>query len=260
MRRLEPGARILLFAISMTSVERFVRKVRRKVVYHGVRNAAWLALLKGLGCDRWISVLRAHSIEQVDPAFIEPAPGYTGSFIGARALEAFTRDPETALPADSVRYALAKGDKCFGFVHGGTLRAYGWYATTPTRVSPYLKIHFDRGYVYMYRGFTHASHRGRRLFPTGMTHALRHFRAVGYKGMLLYVDATNLESLKSCARMGQFGLDPAHYGWYRDFRRYGTVPHAGFGLGFERTVAYVTGLSNVRDAIPFPRTPGSASY
>src|SRR6185295_18463714 len=101
MRRLEPGARILIFAISMTSVERFVRKVRRKVVYHGVRNTAWLALLKGLGCDRWISVLRGHSIEQVDPAFIEPAPGYTGGFIGARALEAFARDPETALPADS---------------------------------------------------------------------------------------------------------------------------------------------------------------
>jgi asparaginyl-tRNA synthetase len=62
------------------------------------------------------------------------------------------------------------------------------------------------------------------------------------------------------ARMKESGLDPAHYGWYRDLRRYGTVPHAGFGLGFERTVAYVTGLSNVRDAIPFPRTPGNARY
>jgi asparaginyl-tRNA synthetase len=62
------------------------------------------------------------------------------------------------------------------------------------------------------------------------------------------------------ARMAEVGLNKEHYGWYRDLRRYGTVPHAGFGLGFERTVAYVTGLSNVRDAIPFPRTPGSASY
>ncbi len=62
------------------------------------------------------------------------------------------------------------------------------------------------------------------------------------------------------ARMEQSGLDRAHYGWYRDLRRYGTVPHAGFGLGFERTVVYVTGLTNVRDAIPFPRTPGSARY
>ncbi|MCA3000952.1 MAG: asparagine--tRNA ligase [Burkholderiales bacterium] len=62
------------------------------------------------------------------------------------------------------------------------------------------------------------------------------------------------------ARMLESGLDPAHYSWYRDLRRYGTVPHAGFGLGFERTISYATGLSNVRDVIPFPRTPGSARY
>jgi asparaginyl-tRNA synthetase len=61
-------------------------------------------------------------------------------------------------------------------------------------------------------------------------------------------------------RITESGLDLAAYSWYRDLRRYGTVPHAGFGLGFERTVAYVTGLSNVRDVIPFPRTPGSARY
>jgi len=62
------------------------------------------------------------------------------------------------------------------------------------------------------------------------------------------------------ARMAERGIDKEHYGWYRDLRRYGTVPHAGFGLGFERTLAYVTGLANVRDAIPFPRTPGNARY
>ena len=62
------------------------------------------------------------------------------------------------------------------------------------------------------------------------------------------------------ARLLETGMDREHYGWYRDLRRYGTVPHAGFGLGFERTVAYVTGLSNVRDVIPFPRTPGNARY
>ncbi len=60
------------------------------------------------------------------------------------------------------------------------------------------------------------------------------------------------------ARMAAAGLDREHYGWYRDLRRYGSVPHAGFGLGFERTIAYVTGLANVRDVIPFPRTPGNA--
>jgi asparaginyl-tRNA synthetase len=62
------------------------------------------------------------------------------------------------------------------------------------------------------------------------------------------------------ARMAERGIDKEHYAWYRDLRRYGTVPHAGFGLGFERTIAYSTGLANVRDAIPFPRTPGNARY
>lgn len=62
------------------------------------------------------------------------------------------------------------------------------------------------------------------------------------------------------ARMDETKLDKNHYGWYRDLRRYGSVPHAGFGLGFERTVSYITGLANVRDVIPFPRTPGNARY
>ncbi|NCF44223.1 MAG: asparagine--tRNA ligase, partial [Proteobacteria bacterium] len=48
--------------------------------------------------------------------------------------------------------------------------------------------------------------------------------------------------------------------WYRDLRRYGTVPHAGFGLGLERLLLYITGMDNIRDAIPFPRVPGNASF
>ncbi|MFA5716925.1 MAG: asparagine--tRNA ligase [Desulfobulbaceae bacterium] len=59
-------------------------------------------------------------------------------------------------------------------------------------------------------------------------------------------------------RMAEAGLNEAEYGWYLDLRRYGTVPHSGFGLGFERLVQLVTGLPNIREAIPFPRTPGSA--
>ncbi len=61
-------------------------------------------------------------------------------------------------------------------------------------------------------------------------------------------------------RLAECGIDAGPYGWYRDFRRYGSVPHAGFGLGFERTISYVTGMANVRDVIPFPRTPGNADF
>ncbi len=61
-------------------------------------------------------------------------------------------------------------------------------------------------------------------------------------------------------RLREQKLHPEDYGWYRDLRRYGSVPHAGFGLGLERLVSYLSGVSNVRDVIPFPRTPGHAEF
>ena len=61
-------------------------------------------------------------------------------------------------------------------------------------------------------------------------------------------------------RMKQAGLDAENYWWYLDLRRYGTVPHAGFGLGFERTVQFATGMQNIRDVIPFPRTPNNVEF
>ncbi|MCH8005740.1 MAG: asparagine--tRNA ligase [Planctomycetes bacterium] len=61
-------------------------------------------------------------------------------------------------------------------------------------------------------------------------------------------------------RIEEMGLNRDDYWWYRDLRRYGTVPHAGFGLGFERTVQYATGMANIRDVIPFPRTPKNADF
>jgi asparaginyl-tRNA synthetase len=61
-------------------------------------------------------------------------------------------------------------------------------------------------------------------------------------------------------RLDELKLDKQLFWWYRDLRRYGTVPHAGFGLGFERYVGYITGMTNIRDVIPFPRTPGHAEF
>lgn len=61
-------------------------------------------------------------------------------------------------------------------------------------------------------------------------------------------------------RMGEQNLDPDDYWWYRELRQYGTVPHSGFGLGLERIVQFITGMGNIRDVIPFPRTPGNADF
>jgi asparaginyl-tRNA synthetase len=68
----------------------------------------------------------------------------------------------------------------------------------------------------------------------------------------------NLELLE--ARMKDLGLKAEDYGFYLDLRRYGSFPHAGFGLGFERMLMYLTGMTNIRDVIPFPRTPKNALF
>ena len=61
-------------------------------------------------------------------------------------------------------------------------------------------------------------------------------------------------------KIPEFGLDPKPYWWYLELRKYGSVPHSGFGAGFERLLRFVTGLDNIRDVIPFPRFPGSAAF
>ena len=61
-------------------------------------------------------------------------------------------------------------------------------------------------------------------------------------------------------RMKEAGLNPQDYWWYLDLRRYGGVKHAGFGLGFERAIMYLSGITNIRDVIPFPRTPKNAEF
>jgi asparaginyl-tRNA synthetase len=61
-------------------------------------------------------------------------------------------------------------------------------------------------------------------------------------------------------RMREQGLNPEGYQWYLDLRRYGTVPHSGFGLGLERVLLFLSGMANIRDVIPFPRTPGNAEF
>ena len=68
----------------------------------------------------------------------------------------------------------------------------------------------------------------------------------------------DLEKLEK--RMEQLGLNKEDYWWYLDLRRFGSVAHSGFGLGFERLIMYITGMQNIRDVIPFPRTPNNCDF
>jgi asparaginyl-tRNA synthetase len=61
-------------------------------------------------------------------------------------------------------------------------------------------------------------------------------------------------------KLSEVGIDPEDLWWYLETRKFGSAPHSGFGLGFERLVLFVTGMTNIRDVIPFPRTPKSAEF
>jgi asparaginyl-tRNA synthetase len=62
------------------------------------------------------------------------------------------------------------------------------------------------------------------------------------------------------ARLAELGMNPEEYWWYLELRKYGSVPHSGFGLGFDRALMYCTGMDNIRDVLPFPRTPGHVEF
>jgi asparaginyl-tRNA synthetase len=79
-----------------------------------------------------------------------------------------------------------------------------------------------------------------------------------FTSFTIFDSEDKLETLE--ARCQETGLKPENIWWYSDLRRYGSVPHAGFGLGFERLIMFVTGLENIRDVIPFPRVPGHAEF
>jgi hypothetical protein len=150
-----------------------------------------------------IKLLQCFFYEAVNPAFATCPPPYKGQFLAPSGIRQFARDPDSDLTRDFLAEALSKGDECFGILDGGTLAAYSWYSTKPTRIDPRdLFIEVDGRYIYMYRGFTLERFRGQRLHAIGKTIALQSYLAGGKRGMISYVEFVNAESLKSTRRMG----------------------------------------------------------
>jgi hypothetical protein len=187
----------------MNPIAQLGQKALKKVRRYGVTNLLYEAAVDAANRIVPFKVLRGVYVEQPHPGFLDiPAP-YAGAFFTAPELREFARDPQIEMSKEFLDHALGKGDECYGFTSKGTPAAYGWYASNATSaVAPELLLHFSSGYVYMYRGFTHDDHRGKRLHAIGMTRALQHYLSKGYKGVVSYVESTNFDSLKSCARMG----------------------------------------------------------
>ena len=171
--------------------------------FGGVKTLQDLAL-RGFKRLTSARILKAVRIETVRAEFLKCDKLYGGGFLSeALLMEIIRNHPEYEMSESFVRECFAKGDECFGFLDGSTLAAYGWYSSRPTAIDvPGMVLHFDNRYIYMYKGFTHANHRGQRLHAIAMTRALEAYLGRGYKGILSYVEWNNFSSLKSCYRMG----------------------------------------------------------
>ena len=95
--------------------------------------------------------------------------------------------------------------------------------------------------------------------PDGKTVAASDLLVAGI-GELIGGSQREEDIQKLINRMHELDLDEKDYWWYLDLRRFGSAPHSGFGLGFERMLMYITGMKNIRDVVPFPRTPNNCEF
>jgi hypothetical protein len=228
-------------------VKNLLQRAQRKLERYGAANMAFALSLRAVNAVITLKILRAVYVEEPDREFLACPPGYRAAMLDATALRRAARQGGNELSPQFVEAALARGDQCLALCEGETIAAYGWYAAGPTPVGlPDLAVHFGREWIYMYKGFTHEAHRGRRLHAIGMTLALQHYRAAGCRGLVSYVEAENFDSLKSCFRMGYavFGsvyivkLLGRYFSWASPgcrrfaFRVGRVAPDAGAGLLF----------------------------
>jgi hypothetical protein len=153
-----------------------------------------------------LMVLKCVTIDAVDHKFLQGVNSYRCEFLDPERLSAISENREYQMDRDFLDEAISKGDECFAILDGHRLASYGWYSIKPTKVNEDLELRFDERYVYMYKGFTHPNYRGQRLHAIGMTMALDNYLNTGYRGIISWVEANNVRSLRSCHRMG-----------YRDF-------------------------------------------
>jgi asparaginyl-tRNA synthetase len=167
-------------------------------------------------------------------------------------VEAFVASPFQRMTYTEAVAALEKSGKAFEFpVHWGMdlQSEHERWLTEEHVKAPVVVMHYPKEIKAFYM----------RLNEDGKTVAAMDVLAPGIGEII--GGSQREERLDALdRRLTELGLDPKVYWWYRDLRRFGTVPHAGFGLGLERTIIYATGMANIRDVIPFPRTPGHAAF
>ena len=210
-----------------------IRRIRR----HGLWNTLKWAVLRLMASAFGMRVLRGLALESV-PAPVEVPAGLAHGFQAPRALRRFASDPANEMSPFFIADAVARGDRCYAICNGPMPVFTSWYSRRPTSIgSAGLVLHFDPQYVYLYKAYTQPQHRGRRLYHAAVSRVFAHFAAKGARGFLSYVDATNLDSLKSLRRMGYRVFGSIYL--VRLFGRHYTYATAGcqpFGFRLENRV------------------------
>lgn len=190
--------------------------------------------LRAISRVTFFKILKCVHIEVPDPSYLELENRYQYGFLEKSLLLEYCRQEENHLAEEFLHKAFAEGDQCFAIRDRDVLASYGWYSNRPTEISDNLRLHFDNGYMYMYNGFTRPEYRGRRLHAIGMTMALKEYLGRGFKGLVSYVEANNLSSLKSVYRMGYRDCGDIYVLWI--FGRYLISCSAGcknYGMSLE---------------------------
>ncbi|MBO0858479.1 MAG: GNAT family N-acetyltransferase [Chloracidobacterium sp.] len=184
------------------SLVKFRERLLNDVKARTAPDTVYDLIYRGVNRFTLLMVLKCVTIDAVDRSFLEGSGVYRCEFLDQERLLRLSENPENEIDRDFLDEALRKGDECFAILDADRLASYGWYSTKPTMVNKDLELQFDERRVYMYNGFTHPKYRGQRLHAIGMTMALDHYLNHGYKGIVSWVEANNVRSLRSCYRMG----------------------------------------------------------
>ena len=156
-------------------------------------------LLRRLCGFKWLRGMTLHP-ENTDSGGVDSER--TGELVTAEQLLTLNNLVEADLSTDFIREAFDRGDWCYAFIDGSKLSSYGWYSEKPSEIDSNFKLNFSDDYIYMYKGFTALECRGQRLHAIGMLAAAQIAVKNNKKGLISYVEAGNVRSLHSCARLG----------------------------------------------------------
>jgi hypothetical protein len=178
--------------------------VRDRVRTHGVGATFHDLACRAVNRVAFFQILRAMAVRITDvhnQRFFD-APGLDARFVAEDELHNLACAAENQISPEFLRCAVDRGDRCYALFDRGALAAYGWYADVPTPIDDHFILSFDRGWTYMYKGYTLPKYRGRRLHAVAKCKALRALTQQGSLGLISCVSSNNFASLHSAARMG----------------------------------------------------------